>query len=547
MHRLATRPGETAPLSSSGFGTLVLSPAGAPDIRIPAAASRAGAIGVLDLTFCPQGDRMASLHDLQAAARGPVGVLVDADDPGLPDLLQAAPGIVMLSARGAGAPGLEAGVAAARAAGARVLVVATRVEHALLAERAGADAVVAKGDEAGGWVGEEGAFVLLQRLLDSVALPVWVHGGVGLHTVAACRVGGAAGVVLDAQVLLTRESPLPGRVRDAIGRMDGSETQVLGADLAGDLPAEAGRLRVYRRPGLAPVETCAALSVTLGHDPAAAGSDTAVWRDTVTPLVGWPDPSEQLLAIGQDAAFAADLARRFSTVGGVVQGLLAAADEAVRQVQQANPLAPGAPLAAAHGTRYPIVQGPMTRVSDRAAFAAAVADGGGAAVPRPRAAARPRGASACSARPASCSATGPGASASSASSPPELRAEQLAVVRAIAPPFALIAGGRPDQARDARGGRDRDLPARAVARPAAPVPRGRAPAASSSRAASAAATSARARASCCGSRMVATLLEELPRGADPADYHVLFAGGIHDALSAAMVAAVAAPLAARGA
>ena len=29
-----------------------------------------------------------------------------------------------------------------------------------------------------------------------------------------------------------------------------------------------------------------------------------------------------------------------------------------------------------HGTRYPIVQGPMTRVSDRAEFAAAVAEGG---------------------------------------------------------------------------------------------------------------------------------------------------------------------------
>ena len=30
--------------------------------------------------------------------------------------------------------------------------------------------------------------------------------------------------------------------------------------------------------------------------------------------------------------------------------------------------------------------------------------------------------------------------------PPELRAEQLAVVREVKPPFALIAGGRPDQA-----------------------------------------------------------------------------------------------------
>ena len=46
--------------------------------------------------------------------------------------------------------------------------------------------------------------------------------------------------------------------------------------------------------------------------------------------------------------------------------------------------------------------------------------------------------------------------------------------------------------------------------------------------------------------MVRALLDQVPAGADGSDYHVLFAGGIHDARSAAMVAAMAAPLAARG-
>ncbi len=40
---------------------------------------------------------------------------------------------------------------------------------------------------------------------------------------------------------------------------------------------------------------------------------------------------------------------------------------------QARPLAEGAPLAISLGTRYPILQGPMTRVSDVASFAEAVA------------------------------------------------------------------------------------------------------------------------------------------------------------------------------
>ena len=57
----------------------------------------------------------------------------------------------------------------------------------------------------------------------------------------------------------------------------------------------------------------------------------------------------------------------------------------------------------------------------------------------------------------------------------------------------------------------------------------RARAGSSSRAASAAATSVRAPASCCGSSMVETLLDVARRSA-PDEFHVLFAGGIHDAL-----------------
>ena len=38
---------------------------------------------------------------------------------------------------------------------------------------------------------------------------------------------------------------------------------------------------------------------------------------------------------------------------------------------------PGGPLSSEHGTAYPVVPGPMTRVSDRAAFADAVAHSGG--------------------------------------------------------------------------------------------------------------------------------------------------------------------------
>ena len=88
----------------------------------------------------------------------------------------------------------------------------------------------------------------------------------------------------------------------------------------------------------------------------------------------------------------------------------------------------------------------MTRVSDRAEFAAAVAEGG--ALPF-LALALMRGpevdalltdsARLLEGRPWGVGILG--------FVPPELRAEQLEVIRAHRPPFALIAGGRPDQAR----------------------------------------------------------------------------------------------------
>src|SRR4051794_41828315 len=84
MHRMATLPLATPahedPVSSQEFGTLVLSPAGTPDARIPAAAIRAGAGGVVDLSFVDTAvDEMAAAAGIPGGRRvadGPGGVVV---------------------------------------------------------------------------------------------------------------------------------------------------------------------------------------------------------------------------------------------------------------------------------------------------------------------------------------------------------------------------------------------------------------------------------------------------------------------------------------
>lgn len=170
-----------------------------PDADLVAAICRAGAFGVLDM-----GDDVAAARSALTAAaqllpdtpfgvRVPRGVVFDPCD--LPSGVE----VVVLSS----ADGL------ARWRPRRVLVQVRSVEEGQRAVQAGADGLIAKGEESGGLVGDESSFILLQRLVGAFTVPIWVQGGVGLHTAAACLAGGAAGVVLDSQLALVQESKLP--------------------------------------------------------------------------------------------------------------------------------------------------------------------------------------------------------------------------------------------------------------------------------------------------------------------------------------------------
>jgi acyl transferase domain-containing protein/NADP-dependent 3-hydroxy acid dehydrogenase YdfG len=512
----------------SGLDLAVLSPGGRPDECLPIAGSRAGAIGVLNLEFATApAEAFASLSRLAALGRGRWGALVDGTTDMLDTVLEA-PGElgVVLVANGR-ADRLPGQLAAIHSRGARGFLVATSLDVARAGEAAGFDAVVAKGHEAGGWVGDDGAYVLLQQCVAELELPVWLQGGIGLHTAAACRVAGAAGAVLDAQLLLARETPLDEPAKERLRGMDGSETVCAG-------PAGA-RLRVFSQPGLAAVDDLRSLEST------PAGEDADAWRAAAGPCVDW---RSGVLAVGQDAAFAADLARRFVTVGGILSAIDVAVGEQCRSARREDSLGEGAPLARSHGTRYPIVQGPMTRVSDRAEFAAAVAEAG--ALPL-LALALMRGdeSAALLARTADLIGDRPWGVGILGFVPPELRAEQLVAIGANRPPFALIAGGRPDQGRR--------LEADGIAT-YLHVP---SPGLLSLYLNDGARRFVFEGSECGGhvgprtsfvlwDTMIRTLLERLPPGADASEYHVLFAGGIHDATSAAMVAAAAAPLAERG-
>ncbi|HET6951923.1 MAG TPA: nitronate monooxygenase, partial [Acidimicrobiales bacterium] len=394
----------------------VETPFGVPMARVVVAAARAGAYGILDLGR-DAGLAAEALAEITRRTDAPFGVRVPdgcrlgpGDLPAAVDTIVVADHAALPRWRGA-APGGD--VTDRR----RVVAEVRSAGDARAALAAGVDGLVARGAESGGRVGTTGAYVLGQQVRALTDLPLWIQGGIGRHTAAAAVAGGATGVVVDAQVALLREATLPRPVRAAIAAMDGSETRVVGGH------------RIYTRPDLW-----------------VAGLDDRTTPDEITARVGAASLSDQALPAGQDAAFAARFATRYGTVGGMVAGLRGAVADHLAAARATEPLAPGHGVATTTGTRYPVVQGPMTRVSDRSAFAAAVAEGGGLpflalALLRGESEVRPlleETAELLGDRPWGVGVLG--------FVPKELRDEQLAVIRDVRPPLALIAGGRPSQA-----------------------------------------------------------------------------------------------------
>jgi acyl transferase domain-containing protein/NAD(P)H-dependent flavin oxidoreductase YrpB (nitropropane dioxygenase family)/acyl carrier protein len=477
---------------------LGITPFTEPNAALAVAVERAGGLGVLDLGRDAEAAR-AELARVSRRWKKPFGVRLPTGCPlSLDDLPDDVDTVVLDS--GVHLPSWPGG-------GRRLLAEVTSPEEARAAVDLGATGVIAKGVEAGGRVGELSTFVLLQRLLAELDVPVWAQGGIGANTAAAAVAGGARGVVIDSQLALVAEAAIPDAIASAIAAMDGSETAVL-----------AGH-RVYTRPDL----PTAALAES-GH-------------------FGARDLHAQLLPIGQEGAFAGSLAARYKTAGGVVQAIRSAIVGNIASATTQAPLAPGAGIARdPRGPRYPVAQGPMTRVSDQASFASAVADASGLPF---LALALMSGddtrrllteaAELLGDRPWGVGILG--------FAPEEVRTAQLEAIHAARPPYALIAGGRPAQASalEAVGiSTFLHVPSPGLL----------------SRFIKEGARKFIFEGSECGGHIgprasfplwesqVQCLLEH--PGVLP-DVSVLFAGGVHDARSAAMVSAMCAPLAERGA
>ena len=128
---------------------------------------------------------------------------------------------------GAGNPGLY--MEKLKGAGTVVIPVVPSVALAVRVERAGADAVIVEGTEAGGHVGELTTMALVPQVAEKVNIPVIAAGGIasGKQLVAAYALG-AVGVQVGTCLLVSEECPIHENYKNAVLKAKDTDTIVTG-------------------------------------------------------------------------------------------------------------------------------------------------------------------------------------------------------------------------------------------------------------------------------------------------------------------------------
>ena len=112
--------------------------------------------------------------------------------------------------------------------GIKVLVLVASVKHALKAEAAGADILVAEGFEAAGINSnlELTTFTLIPQIVKQATIPVLAAGGIGDGKgLAAALMLGASGVQIGTRLIATREAPFHERYKQRL--LDASDTETI--------------------------------------------------------------------------------------------------------------------------------------------------------------------------------------------------------------------------------------------------------------------------------------------------------------------------------
>lgn len=381
----------------------IVSPFEAPNINLAVAAADSGAFPVLHLGY-DLSKAEAALSELSQRIDGEFGVCIAAEEISEISLPRKVRRII-----------LPWGFRAPKSHGAEIIWQIHSVEEAYAAFEKKVKSIVLKGGEGAGLCGEDSSFILFQRLIDlchKSETDAYIQGGVGVHTAAAWLSLGAKGVLMDSQLALLSECGTSSDTKSWLRKLSGSDIK------------QCEHYRYHVRPG--------------AHDPASGGGLADVLHEVKS--------GGDCLPLGQDAVLAVDYADQYKRLKYLVQAVEKAIYSHLSIVKNQDGLAPNGEMAKFLGTEYPIAQGPMARVSDVPEFLKDVADAG--ALPY-LAMSMMTGDDARETLEKTAAAMGdkPWGVGILGFIYPKVLEEQTRLIIEAKPNAVLIAGGRPDQAK----------------------------------------------------------------------------------------------------
>ena len=175
------------------------------DGRLAAAVSEAGGLGIISAMNAGAPHLREQIAIARSLTDKPFGVNIMLMSPVADEVAQVVidEGVRVVTT-GAGMPGKY--MAAWKAAGVVVIPVVASVAMAKMAEKTGADAVIAEGQESGGHIGELTTMALVPQVVDAVRIPVLAAGGIADgRGMAAAFALGACGVQMGTRFLVAKE------------------------------------------------------------------------------------------------------------------------------------------------------------------------------------------------------------------------------------------------------------------------------------------------------------------------------------------------------
>lgn len=198
------------------------------DYHLAAAVSQAGGMGLIGAASAPAEVVREQIRKGKELTDKPFGVNVMLMNPNADEIAKVIveEGIKVVTT-GAGNPAKY--MQMWKEAGVTVIPVVASVGLAKLMERAGADAVVAEGTEAGGHIGSSTTMTLVPQVVDAVNIPVIAAGGIADgRGFAAAMMLGAQGVQIGTRFIVATESIVHENYKQKVIKAKDIDSEVTG-------------------------------------------------------------------------------------------------------------------------------------------------------------------------------------------------------------------------------------------------------------------------------------------------------------------------------